>query len=62
MNLDLQGLVRAGQYSEIRAWCIENFGKINENVTWKMLANNDTGGHIYFENEADAMAFKLRWS
>ncbi len=60
-NLDLQGWVRAEQYVEIREWCIDNFGKINENLTWKILANNEIGGHIYFENAVDAMAFKLRW-
>lgn len=62
MDLDLQCLVRAEQYSEMRDWCIENFGKSNEYITWTLLANNEIGGDIYFENAADAMAFKLRWS
>ncbi len=60
-NLELQCWVRAEQYTEIDDWCIEYFGKSNRNVTWTLLANNEIGGHIYFENAEDAMAFKLRW-
>ena len=61
INVDLQCWVRAEQYIEILDWCIETFGKENDRVTWTLLANNEIGGHIYFENETDAMAFKLRW-
>lgn len=62
INVDLRCWVEAEQYKEIRNWCIENFGKANERETWSLLANNDVGGEIYFQNEEDAMAFKLRWT
>ena len=43
-------------------WCEEEFG--NERVdysTWQALGNNELGADFYFENEEDAIAFKLRW-
>lgn len=61
INVDLRCWVSAEQYGEMRDWCIENFGKANENDKWKILANNEVGGDVYFENEEDAAAFKLRW-
>ena len=61
INVDLHYWVEAEQYGEIRDWCIENFDKKNERVTWSLLANNDIGGEIYFQHETDAVAFKLRW-
>lgn len=57
--MDLTFYIRPEQYVEILEWCIENFGK--SNPTWTLLANNDIGGELYFKNEEDAMAFKLRW-
>lgn len=50
------------QYVEAYAWCVENFGKINERVTWNGLANNDIGGSFLFEDAEDALAFKLVWN
>ncbi len=54
--------IKPEQYVDIRNWCIENFGKSNERITWHLLANNEIGGQILFENEEDAVACKLRWS
>lgn len=61
IDLDLHFYVRPEHYIEILDWCIENFGKSNNRITWDLLANNEIGGDIYFKNEEDAVAFKLRW-
>ena len=48
-------------YIEAREWCVEHFGSDHKDfATWRGLANNEIGGDFYFDNEADAMAFKLR--
>ena len=61
IDINFRCLVKPEQYEEMRDWCIENFGKEYDHDRWKMLANNEIGGEIYFETEEDAMAFKLRW-
>ena len=52
--------IRPEQYTEIREWCKENFGREGA-FSWNLLANNEIGGWIYINSEADATAFKLRW-
>jgi len=61
IDVDLYCQVRSEQYEEMYDWCIEHFGKEHDDDRWKMLANNDIGGDVYFQNPEDAMAFKLRW-
>lgn len=57
---DFEFNIRPELYTEIHEWCETNFGP-ESMETWKLLANNDVGGWIYFVSAADAMAFKLRW-
>ncbi len=50
-------------YEEAREWCMEEFGSEHADfATWRGLANNEIGGDFYFDNEEDAVAFKLRWT
>jgi len=53
--------IRPEQYTEIHEWCEITFGSSSKE-TWRLLANNDIGGWIYFTSETDAVAFKLRWT
>ena len=58
--IEFEFTIRPEQYTEIHEWCETNFGP-ESMKTWKLLANNDVGGWIYFVSEVDATAFKLRW-
>ena len=49
-------------------WCVENFGfKYAHHLIYYGDGNNSTSRwqyndtHIYFQNEEDAILFKLRW-
>lgn len=53
--------VRPELYTEIREWCKMNLGAEGA-FSWSLLANNEIGGHIYINEEIDAIAFKLRWA
>lgn len=37
-------------------WCLDQFGPSNTNARWFF-----SQGYFYFNNEADAMWFVLRW-
>lgn len=53
--------IKPEMYVEMHEWCKTNFGPESDE-TWKMLANNDVGGTVFFINDEDYMAFTLRWS
>lgn len=51
-------------YSQIKQWCFTEFGRersINRSGRWWIGAEWNDCHAFRFENEVDAMAFKLRW-
>ncbi len=52
---------KAGEWGHMLKWLDDNIKKGSYSVTFKSVMNKDAVDAYHFENEEDAMAFKLRW-
>ena len=61
--IEARSNIRPKKLLQVFAWTVENFGDRNDSV-WISRDNSWNNQHelnIYFMNEEDAAAFKLRW-